>query len=215
MATLTPRDGLALAGAALAAVALTAAAAVVLAGSPDDVGTGSAASLDPFASAAPTPAAAPSGPAELLVDVQGAVARPGLVRLPAGARVADAIAAAGGYTKETDLLAASAQINLAAALADGAQVFVPIRGVAIGGGGGGGGGTGAGAGSGGGGGGGLVNLNTASAEELEALPGIGPVTVEKIVAARQERPFATLEELVEREVMHSGQLEDIRELVTL
>ena len=66
-----------------------------------------------------------------------------------------------------------------------------------------------------GGGGGLVNLNTASPEALEALPGIGPVTVQKIVAARQERPFATLEELVERQVMNRGQLEDIRDLVTL
>jgi competence protein ComEA len=75
-------------------------------------------------------------------------------------------------------------------------------------------GSGAGGGSDGAGG-GLVNLNTASPEALEALPGIGPVTVQKIVAARQERPFATLDELLERGVMHSGQLEDIRDLVTL
>jgi competence protein ComEA len=216
MAALTPRDGLALAGAALAALALAAAAVVALGGSVDPggaPGTGAGASLDPFASVAPSPAAAPSGPSELLVDVQGAVARPGLVRLAAGARVADAIAAAGGYTKQTDLLAAAGQINLAAALADGAQVFVPIRGVAVGGSGSG--GSGAGGGTGSGGAGSLVNLNTATADELEALPGIGPVTVEKILAARQERPFATLEELVERDVMHSGQLEDIRDLVTL
>ncbi len=211
---LNPRDALALAGAALAATALAAAAFLSvgsLAGEPTST-AGAFESLPPFASAGD--ATRPSvEPTELLVDVQGAVAQPGLVRLPAGSRVADAIDAAGGYTRETDLLAAAGQINLAATLSDGAQIFVPIRGVA------GGPGTpagaGGGSGSGGTGGTGLVNLNTATPEELEALPGIGPVTVQKIVAARQEQPFTMLEELVERDVMHSGQLEDIRDLVTL
>jgi competence protein ComEA len=64
------------------------------------------------------------------------------------------------------------------------------------------------------GGGGLVDLNTATPEELEALPGIGPVTVQKIVAARQERPFASLDEAAERGVLNRGQLEQIRELAT-
>jgi competence protein ComEA len=207
---ITTRDALALAGAAVAAAALAAAAFMAIGGPAGQVAAspGASGQLEPFASLAP--AAHPSaGPTELIVDVQGAVARPGLVRLPAGSRVADAIATAGGYTKETDLLAAAGQINLAATLSDGAQIFVPIRGVA---GGPGTDGSGSGSGSDGP---GLVNLNTATPEELEALPGIGPVTVQKIVAARQERPFATLEELVERDVMHSGQLEDIRDLVTL
>jgi competence protein ComEA len=207
---ITPRDALALAGAAVAAAALAAAAFMAIGGPAGQVAAspGASGQLEPFASLAP--AAHPSaGPTELIVDVQGAVARPGLVRLPAGSRVADAIATAGGYTKETDLLAAAGQINLAATLSDGAQIFVPIRGVA---GGPGTDGSGSGSGSDGP---GLVNLNTATPEELEALPGIGPVTVQKIVAARQEHPFATLEELVERDVMHSGQLEDIRDLVTL
>lgn len=208
---LTPRDALALAGAAVAAAALAAAAVLFFAGPMDEVASTPDASgaVEPFASLAPTvPPSA--GSSELLVDVQGAVARPGLVRLPSGSRVADAIAAAGGYTKQTDLLAAAGQINLAAALGDGAQVFVPIRGMAGGPAGGGGAGTDSQGGATG-----LVNLNTATPEELEALPGIGPVTVQKIVAARQERPFSTLEELVERDVMHNGQLEDIRDLVTL
>ena len=63
-------------------------------------------------------------------------------------------------------------------------------------------------------GGGLINLNTATPEELEALPGIGAVTVQKIVAARQERPFASLEDAVQRGVIHRGQLEDIQGLAT-
>jgi competence protein ComEA len=211
---LTPRDALAVAAAALAAIALVAAAVVVFA-LPAGGGTATASasgSLDPFSSVGPAAPGASTGPDELLVDVQGAVARPGIVRLAPGSRVADAIAAAGGYTKETDLLAAAGQINLAAVLSDGAQVFVPIRGIAGGGSGGSSSGSPGGAGSVGN---GLVNLNTATPEELEALPGIGPVTVQKILDARQERPFATLEELVERDVMHNGQLEDIRDLVTL
>jgi competence protein ComEA len=60
-----------------------------------------------------------------------------------------------------------------------------------------------------------VNLNSATPEELEALPGVGPVTVQKIVAARAEQPFTTLDEMVERDVLDRGQLEEIRSLVTL
>jgi competence protein ComEA len=207
---LTPRDILALAGAALAVVALGGAGWLALAPRTGAEPGG----MVPTATAPAGPVlgsvlpAQSDGPDELLVDVQGAVAQPGLVRLPLGSRVADAIAAAGGYTKRTDLLGAATAINLAAPLADGVQVFVPIAGVAAGGPGSGGSGSGSG-------GGGLVNLNSATPEELEALPGIGPVTVQKIVAARQERPFTTLDELVEREVMNRGQLDDIRDLVTL
>jgi competence protein ComEA len=200
---LTPRDALALGGAALAALALGAAGWLALATEEEPL-----ASLPVASVSLDGPSASPSAaqPSELLVDVQGAVRRPGLVRVPAGSRVADAIAAAGGYSGKADLLAAASSINLAATLADGSQVFVPLQGIAAAPG-----PSAPGAVPGGG----LVNLNTASPEALEALPGIGPVTVQKIVAARAELPFTTLEELLEREVMHSGQLEDIRELVTL
>ncbi len=200
---LTPRDALAIGGAALAVLALGAAAWLSLA--PADE---SAAVLPVASGLVAQPSASPSGAhvSELLVDVQGAVRRPGIVRVPPGSRVADAIAAAGGYSGKADLLAAASAINLAATLADGAQVFVPIQGVAAA--------PGPSA-PGAAGGGALVNLNTASPEALEALPGIGPVTVQNILAARAERPFTTLEELLEREVMNSGQLEDIRDLVML
>jgi competence protein ComEA len=130
------------------------------------------------------------------------VLRPGIIELPAGSRVADALEAAGGYSERADLGVAAAQVNLAATLRDGQQILVPVIGAAVG-------------GSQGGGGGGLVNLNTASAEELDALPGIGPVTVDKIVAARKEQPFRSLDELVTRKVLTSAQLDKIRDLVTL
>jgi len=67
----------------------------------------------------------------------------------------------------------------------------------------------------GGGTGGLVNLNTADEAALDALPGIGPVTVQKILAARTEQPFATIDELVERKVLTASQLDKIRDLVTV
>jgi len=153
--------------------------------------------------AGPTSSATPAG--DVVVDIQGAVRQPGVVRLPAGSRVADALQAAGGYSKKADLNAAAGALNLAAVLADGAQVYVPLMGATAAR------GPGPSAGSGGG----LVNLNTATPEELDALPGIGPVTVQKIVAARSEQPFASLDEMVEREVIDRGQLEDIRDLVTL
>ena len=149
----------------------------------------------------------------IFIDVEGAVVEPGIRELPAGSRVADAIAAAGGYGTDADLEAAATTINLAQPLSDGEQVRVPAVGDEA---------PGepspapasAGAGAGSGGATGLVDLNTATPEELEALPGIGAVTVQKIVAARQERPFTSLQDAVERGVIHRGQLEDIQGVAT-
>lgn len=155
-------------------------------------------------------------PAPIVIDVQGAVAQPGVRELPAGARVADAIDAAGGYAADADLAAAAAAINLASPLVDGGQVRVPRVGEAVaaapaaGASAPAGGSTSGGSAAGGG----PVNLNSATPEELEALPGIGPVTVQKIVAARQEKPFASLQDAVDRGVINRGQLEDIQGLAT-
>lgn len=165
--------------------------------------------------ATPMPSAAPSAATStvIVVDVQGAVAEPGVRELPAGSRVADAIAAAGGYGADADLDAAATAINLAKPVADGEQIRIPAIGdaeAAAATGPSGGPPASAGAAPGGG----LVNLNTATPEELEALPGIGPVTVQKIVAARQEQPFASLEDAVERGVINRGQLEDIQGVAT-
>ena len=177
-------------------------------GTPDDQLTAAGDGLS-LATPVSSPRAAAAAVARLVVDVQGAVAEPGVRELPAGSRVADAIAAAGGYGPDADLAAASSAINLAQALADGEQIRVPRIGEAE---------TAAAAppaasdptGPSAG----LVNLNTATPEELEALPGIGPVTVQKIVAARQAQPFASLEDAVQRGVLNRGQLEDIQGVAT-
>jgi competence protein ComEA len=204
---LTRRDWIAIALAGMGGSAVIAGAWLAVAML---VGGMTAAPAQPYGSAAAfggSPAASSAGAGvDLVVDVQGAVRQPGVVLLPPGSRVADALQAAGGYTAKADLNAAAASLNLATPLTDGAQVYVPVIGMATA--------PGAGGGGTGGGGSGLVNLNTASPEELEALPGIGPVTVQLIVAARAEQPFTTLDELVEREVLDRGQLEDVRDLVT-
>lgn len=169
-----------------------------------------------LASMPPTsPQSVPSdGPTVIVVDVQGGVAEPGVRELRGGSRVADAIAAAGGYSADVDLPGTAASINLAQPLTDGQQIRVPRIGDAA---------VAAGSpgpsaaeatGPGSAGTDGTVNLNTASPEELEALPGIGPVTVQKIVAARQEQPFSSLDDAVQRGVIHRGQLEDIQGLAT-
>lgn len=130
----------------------------------------------------------------VVVYVTGAVAAPGVFELPAGARVVDALDQAGGALPEADL----AVVNLAAVVQDGERIYVPQPGetppAVLGG------GSGAAGGSGGSGaaGGGLLNVNTATAEELTALPGIGPVLAGRIVDFRQANgPFAALGDLGE------------------
>jgi len=163
-----------------------------------------AAPFDPFGSVSAAPSSAPPG--TVVVDVEGGVLRPGIVELPSGSRVADAIRVAGGYSRDADLVAAAAGVNLAAFVGDGQQIFVPMLGAS---------GPESSVGTDGGGGPRLVDLNTATPEALDALPGVGPVTVQKIVAARTEQRFRSLDELVTRKVMTSSQLEKVRDLVTL
>lgn len=156
--------------------------------------------------------AATTPPAVLVVDVAGAVARPGLLRLPAGSRVGDAVAAAGGYATTADLDAAARDLNLAAPLADGAKVLVPTLGNApvtasdgapAG-------GDGAGSATGG-----RLDLNTADQAALEDLPGIGPVTAGRILEARAEAPFAGVDDLRGRGLVGESTFARLRDLVTV
>jgi competence protein ComEA len=150
------------------------------------------------------------GRARLVVDVQGAVARPGIVELPAGARVADAIAAAGGYGPRVAADRVAQVLNLAAVVKDGDQVVVPSRddpATAPT--------TGAGSGSAGGGAGGPIDLNHATIAELDALPGIGPVTAAKIVAGRDEQPFGSVEDLRTRKILGAATFDKVKDLVTV
>ena len=169
-----------------------------------DGGSGWAASGGPSGA----PSSGPGG--RLVVDVQGAVLRPGLVELAAGARVGDAIAAAGGYSPRVDTGRAGQELNLAALLADGARIVVPSRDdIAVAG------PSGATTGEGDpGSAGGLIDLNTATAAELDELPGVGPVTAQKIIDARTEKPFASVDELRDRKIVGPSTFEKLRDLVT-
>jgi len=214
-----PRRTLVLATLGMGAIlAATVAAALVVVGprAATLVLNGNLAGADAGA-ATSAPDAAPGAGQGLVVDVAGAVLHPGVYRLPARSRVADAITAAGGFGPRVDALAAQA-LNLAAPLTDGVQVRVPsrddatARGTASPGAGGGSGGTAVGGGEGSG---GLVDLNTATAAELDTLPGIGPVTAAKIIASREGQAFSAVAELQTRKLVGAATFAKLADLVTV
>jgi len=162
--------------------------------------------------APPDGASADGGsPTSLVVHVAGSVVTPGLVKLSAGARVADAVVAAGGLTPTAD----ADRLNLAESLVDGQRVFVPAAGqeppppVPLSG--------------------GIVSkgsspaaagpvprvsLNSATAEELDALPGVGPSTAAAIVAYRdQNGPFISIDDLLDVRGIGPAKLEGLVDLV--
>jgi competence protein ComEA len=149
----------------------------------------------------PPPAAMTTVETRLVVDVVGGVRRPGLYRLAQGARVADALARAGGLTPKAD----RTLVNLAAPLADGEQVIVPLR-VAGAAGSPGGSGSAAPAGP--------VHLNVATLEQLDALPGVGPVTAQKILDYRDKHgAFGSVDELDAISGIGPARLDQLRDLV--
>jgi competence protein ComEA len=143
----------------------------------------------------------------VVVDVAGWVHAPGVYELPVGSRVVDALQRAGGARPGADLTS----INLAALLTDGEQVVIGKRGSSVGSGSsvsGGGGASGAG--------GGLVNINTASLDELETLPGIGPALGQRIIDYREQHgAFSSVDDLLNVSGIGDQRLADLRDLVTV
>ena len=203
------------AAALFACVALAAAVAWFRAGA----GSGSSSALPPPATSSETNDTFAPGPTTtraappIVVDVVGAVRRAAVVHLRDGARVIDAINAAGGATADADLT----RLNLAAALADGSRVAVPRVGApapgvdpaAVSGAGTDGAGAAPSASA-------PVDLNTATAEQLETLPGVGPATAAAIIADRVAHgPFRSVNDLGRVRGIGDAKLAQLRDLVTV
>jgi competence protein ComEA len=140
--------------------------------------------------------------ARLVVHVVGAVRRPGLYRLADGARIADAVRRAGGATRRADL----SLVNLAAPIADGSQVVVPRRAPPAA--------SGSDEGADASVPAGPIHLNTATVEQLDELPGVGPVTAQKIVDYREQHgAFSSVDDLDAIPGIGPARLEQLRELV--
>jgi len=159
---------------------------------------------EPLAPPAVREQASASAAAAVVVSVAGKVRRPGLVRLPAGSRVADAVAAAGGVLPGTD----PGMVNLARRLVDGELVVIgapPPVGVPAGGA-----PSGPGAARGP-----LLDLNSATVEQLDALPGVGPVLAQRIVDHRQQHGgFRSVDQLREVDGIGESRYRELKDLVT-
>ena len=179
--------------------------------------TGTSITPDPSAPD-PTASTTATAPVELVVQSAGAIASPGVYRLPPGARVDDLVAASGGLTGDADV----DRVNLASLVGDGERVWFPRRGdeappeVVAGAGGGGGAPAGGAAPPGPAAAPAMVNLNTATAAELDTLPGVGPATATAILAYREEHgSFAAVDDLLEVRGIGDAKLEQIRPLATV
>ena len=178
-----------------------------------------------LAPASPSPAspaaavvASPSAAADVVVYVCGAVRSPGVVRVPADARVADALALAGGPGPRAELDG----VNLAAKVVDGQQIMVPERGAAVAAGSSAGAGSSAASGSASAAGGSattpgaLVNINTASLEELDTLQGVGPSTAQKIIDYRlASGPFKVIDDIKNVSGIGDAKFAAMRDAITV
>lgn len=163
---------------------------------------------------------------KIRVEISGGVAQPGVISLPEGSRLIDAVSAAGGWGERVDPLRVELCLNLAAPLEDGGAIRIPTRDdrlllgltgvecgplyspaseIASSG------GTNSTNGSSATG--GKIDLNRATAEELDTLPGIGPATAAKIIAARTEKPFVIVDDLRDLRIISESVLQGIRALV--
>jgi competence protein ComEA len=136
----------------------------------------------------------------VVVSVVGSVGHPGLVTLPSGSRVADAVQAAGGLVPPAD----QASVNLAAVVTDGQQIVVGAPGAPA-----------AAAGGSAVSPGGKLNLNTATAAELDALPGVGPVLAQRIVDHRDQGPFTSVDQLDDVPGIGPARAAELAKLVTV
>jgi competence protein ComEA len=190
-----PTKRIVVAVAALAAVALVGGYGVSMRSRPKPMG------ID-LGSPKPSASAGSASADGFYVHIAGAVNRPGLYRLPPGARVDDAIRAAGGPTADADLNA----LNLATKVKDGDKVLVPKRGESSGGREGGGGAAQS----------QTVNLNTATADQLDALPGIGPALAQRIVTYREQHGgFRTVDELQKVPGIGPSKFAQLKDLVSV
>ncbi len=144
------------------------------------------------------------------VDVEGAVVKPGVYKLPRDARVQDGLIAAGGLSSDADRAVVTKSLNLAAKLADGVKIYVPkvgevqqnavssmnnagessVLGAQTG----------------------LININSASESQLDSLPGIGPVTAQKIISGR---PYGAIEDLTAKKVVTNSVFAKIKDKITV
>jgi competence protein ComEA len=162
-------------------------------------GGGAGAAAPSYAPLSATGSATPTAAKLLVIDVAGYVRRPGLYKMPADSRVDDAIRAAGGATRKAQLDA----VNLAAPIADGQQIVVPGSGA---------GGVAAASSPAGSSPSAPLSLNSATLEQLETLPGVGPVTAQKILDFRQKHgAFSSLDELDAIPGIGSARIEQLRD----
>lgn len=145
----------------------------------------------------------------IVIDVEGAVASPGVYELAKDSRVQDAVAAAGGMAKKADRFAVAKGVNMASKLSDGMKLYIPFDGetatltsvTSFGTG-----GEVAGAST------GLISLNGASQSELEELSGVGPVTAKKII---DNRPYSSVDELLSKKVVGQSVFDKIKDEITV
>lgn len=137
---------------------------------------------------------------QLMVDVSGAVQKPGVYALTANSRVQDALIKAGGFSSMADREYIAKTINLAQVVSDGMKIYIPplgdiikageVSGANIG----------------------KININTASSTELDSLAGVGPVTVDKIIS---QRPYSSIDELLTKKSVTNSVFEKIKERVSV
>ena len=132
---------------------------------------------------------------EIWVDVSGAVVAPGVYKLSEGARVKDALVAAGGVSSTADRVVLAKEVNLAAVVTDGQKIYIPAAGSAV-----------AGATT------GRVNLNKATTDELMNLDGIGTARAQTII---KNRPYTKVEELLTKKIVTKSVFEKIKDQITV